>query len=189
VRRLNDLLEAIGLGNYMAYVVAQRLLAPDNPAADAISIQTGGPVAIRGTEGLVISYGRCCYPVPGDPIAGHMSSGKGFVVHIETCKNMAEIRRRSPNEIIPARWAADVEGEYVTALRIQVDRQKGVIAEIAATINEADAGIENIKVDERDAELSTVAVELSVRNRTHLARVMRRLRVLTNVHGISRIIE
>ena len=116
VRRLNDLLEAIGLGNYMAYVVAQRLLAPDNPAADAISIQTGGPVAIRGTEGLVISYGRCCYPVPGDPIAGHMSSGKGFVVHIETCKNMAEIRRRSPNEIIPARWAADVEGEYVTAL-------------------------------------------------------------------------
>ena len=77
-------------------------------------------------------------------------------MHIETCKNMAEIRRRSANEIIPARWAADVEGEYVTALRIQVDRQKGVIAEIAATINEADAGIENIKVDERDAELSTV---------------------------------
>ena len=82
-----------------------------------------------------------------------------------------------------------VIGEYVTALRIQVDRQKGVIAEIAATITAADAGIENIKVDERDAELSTVAVELSVRNRTHLARVMRRLRVLTNIHGITRIIE
>jgi GTP diphosphokinase / guanosine-3',5'-bis(diphosphate) 3'-diphosphatase len=189
VRRLNDLLEAIGLGNYMAYVVAQRLLAPDNPAAEAISIQSGGPVAIRGTEGLVISYGRCCYPVPGDPIAGHMSSGKGFVVHIETCKNMAEIRRRSPNEIIPARWSADVEGEYVTSLRIQIDRQKGVIAEIAATINDADAGIDNIKIDERNAELSTVSVDLYVRNRSHLARVMRRLRVVPNVHAISRVIK
>ncbi len=189
VRRLNDLLEAIGLGNYMAYVVAQRLLAPDNPAAEAITIATGGPVAIRGTEGLVISYGRCCYPVPGDPIAGHMSSGKGFVVHIETCKNMAEIRRRSPNEIIPARWSADVDGDYITALRIQIDRQKGVIAEVAATINDADAGIDNIKIDERSAELSTVSVELYVRNRSHLARVMRRLRVLTNVHAISRIIK
>jgi GTP diphosphokinase / guanosine-3',5'-bis(diphosphate) 3'-diphosphatase len=188
VRRLNDLLEAIGLGNYMAYVVAQRLLAPDDPTLRTVSVQQGGAVAIRGSEGLVISYARCCYPVPGDPIVGHMSPEKGFVVHIETCKNMAEIRRRNPNEIIPARWSSDVVGEYLAALRIHVDRQKGVIAELAAMVNEADAGIDNVKVDERNAELSTIVIEIYVRNRTHLAHVMRRLRSLNHVHSISRTI-
>ncbi len=189
VRRLNDLLEGIGLGNFMAYVVAQRLLSVDDPSAHVVPVQQGGAVAIRGSEGLVISYARCCYPVPGDPIVGHMSPGKGFVVHIETCKNMAELRRRSPTEIIPARWSTDVKGEYAATLRIQVDRQKGVIAEIAATANDADAGIDNIKVDERNAELSTVIVEVSVRNRTHLAQVMRRIRRLNHVHSLSRTIK
>jgi guanosine-3',5'-bis(diphosphate) 3'-pyrophosphohydrolase len=189
VRRLNDLLEAIGLGNYMAYVVAQRLIAPDDPSQRIVSVQQGGAVAIRGSEGLVIAYARCCYPVPGDPIVGHMSPEKGFVVHIETCKNMAELRRRSPNEIIPARWSADVTGEYVTALRINVARQKGVISELAATVSDADAGIDNIKVDERNAEISTILLEISVRNRTHLAQVMRRLRTLTHVHSITRTIK
>jgi GTP diphosphokinase / guanosine-3',5'-bis(diphosphate) 3'-diphosphatase len=187
VRRLNDLLEEIGLGNCMAYVVAQRLLAAGDPSHSAVPVDRGGPIAIRGGEGLVVSYGKCCGPVPGDPIVGHMSSGKGFVVHIETCRNMSELRRRTPNEIIPARWASNIQGEFNTALRIQVERQKGVIAEIATAITESDAGIENIKVDERSAEISTVVVELSVRNRTHLARLMRRLRVLTNVHSINRV--
>ena len=189
VRRLNDLLESIGLGNYMAYVVAQRLLAPDDPAQRVVSVQQGGAVAIRGSEGLVISYARCCHPVPGDPIVGHMSPEKGFVVHVETCNNMAELRRRSANEIIPARWSSDVTGDYVAALKIQVDRQKGVIAEIAAAVNEADAGIDNVKVDERNAELSTIVIEIYVHNRTHLARVMRRLRTLNHVHGITRTLK
>jgi GTP diphosphokinase / guanosine-3',5'-bis(diphosphate) 3'-diphosphatase len=188
VRRLNDLLQEIGLGNCMAYVVAQRLLAADDPNHSAVAVEGGGPVAIRGSEGLVISYGKCCGPVPGDPIVGHMSSGKGFVVHIETCRNMSELRRRTPNEIIPARWSSNIQGEFNTALRIQVERQKGVIAEIATTITDSDAGIENIKVDERNAELSTVIVELSVCNRIHLARLMRRLRVLANVHSITRMV-
>ena len=189
VRKLNDLLHEIGLGNRMAYVVAQRILATDSPDSQAVAVEGGGPVAIRGSEGLVITYGKCCYPVPGDPIVGHMSPGKGFVVHIETCRNMTEIRRRTPNEIIPARWSAATEGEFVTALRLQVQRRKGIIAELAAAVTEADAGIDNIKVDERNAELSTVVVEISVKNRVHLARVMRKLRVLPNVESISRIIK
>ncbi len=188
VRRLDDLLQEIGLGNCMAYVVAQRLLAADDPNHSAVAVERGGPVAIRGSEGLVISYGKCCGPVPGDPIVGHMSSGKGFVVHIETCRNMTEIRRRTPNEIIPARWSSNMQGEFMTTLRIQVERQKGVIAEIAAAITGGDAGIENIKVEERNAQLSTVIVELYVQSRTHLAGLVRRLRVLNNVHSINRMV-
>ena len=187
VRRLNDLLEAIGLGNCMAYVVAQRLLAEGDPDDGAVPIQRGGPIAIRGSEGMVISYGKCCYPVPGDPVVGYMSPGKGLVIHVETCKNMAEIRRKNPGEIIPTRWSEDTGGEYVTAVRIEAERQKGIIAELASMVTAVDAGIENIMVDERNAQLSSVVVELSVTDRTHLARVMKRLRVLPNVHSIHRI--
>ncbi len=187
VRKLDDLLEQIGMGNLMAYVVAQKLLAVDNPDYEAINVDQGGPVAIRGGEGLVVNYGQCCGPVPGDPIVGHMTPGKGFVVHIETCNNIAEIRRRHPNEIIPARWSDAATGEFDTLLRLQVETQKGVIAEIAANVTAVDAGIENIKVEEKSAQLSSVVAEVSVRDRTHLARLMRRLRRIRHVHGLSRV--
>ena len=188
VRKLDQLLEEIGIGNLMAYVVAQHLLSADNPDYQSLIVDKGGPVAIRGGEGLVVSYSKCCFPVHGDPIVGHMSPGKGFVIHIDSCNNAAEIRRRTPNEIIPCRWSARPEGEYVTALKLDVDRVKGIIAELASRLNAADAGIENIKVDERDAELSSVTIELLVRNRTHLARVMRELRNIPQVHRLTRYI-
>ena len=123
-------LAEIGLGNLMAYVVAQRLLAADNPDYEALDIERGGPVAIRGGEGLVISYARCCGPVPGDHVVGHMTPGKGFVVHIETCNNVQDVRRRNERDIIPARWAEHTEGEFETTLRIAVTRRKGDIRRV-----------------------------------------------------------
>jgi guanosine-3',5'-bis(diphosphate) 3'-pyrophosphohydrolase len=187
VRKLDDLLAEIGLGNLMAYVVAQRLLAADNPDYEAVNIEQGGPVAIRGSEGLVINYGRCCGPLPGDVIVGHMTPGKGFVVHIETCHNIEDVRRRAPNEIIPARWAASISGEFETKLALTVSRRKGVIAELAAAVTDADAGIDTINVDERNAELSSVALVLSVRDREHLDRVIQRLQTVSAVQSIERI--
>ncbi len=189
VKKLDELLMQIGMGNLMAYVVAQNLLAADNPDFEAIDVNQGGPVAIRGGEGLVVNYGHCCGPVPGDAIVGHMTPGKGFVVHIETCNNITEIRRRSAQEIIPARWSDNPKGEFDTLLRLQVETKKGVIAEIAATVAEVDAGIENIKVEEKSAKLSSVVCEVSVRDRTHLARLMRRLRRIAHVHGLSRVVH
>ena len=124
VKKLDELLMQIGMGNLMAYVVAQNLLAADNPDFEAIDVNQGGPVAIRGGEGLVVNYGHCCGPVPGDAIVGHMTPGKGFVVHIETCNNITEIRRRSAQEIIPARWSDNPKGEFDTLLRLQVETKK-----------------------------------------------------------------
>ncbi len=188
VRRLDEVLAAIGNGTLMSYAVAQRLLAEDDPDFEGVPVESGGPVAIRGGEGLVVNYGRCCGPVPGDAIVGHMTPGKGFVVHVETCPNMVEIRRRrGAKEIIPAHWAATRENEFLTTLRLQVNRQKGIIAELASTIAEVDAGVENIHVEERSAEVTTVIARLGVRDRTHLARAIRRLRNLPSVISISRL--
>jgi guanosine-3',5'-bis(diphosphate) 3'-pyrophosphohydrolase len=188
VRKLDELLAAIGNGELMAYVVAQQLLAAGDPSATGITVDSGGPVAIRGGEGLVINYGRCCGPIPGDAIVGHMTPGKGFVVHVETCPNMVEIRRRrGGRDIIPAHWAAATRTEFLTFLRVDVRRKKGMIASIAAAVSEADAGVEAINVEERNAEMTSISLDVSVRNRNHLARVMRRLRATGDVVAISRI--
>jgi guanosine-3',5'-bis(diphosphate) 3'-pyrophosphohydrolase len=188
VKRLDEMLAGIGNGQLMSYVVAQRLLEADNPDFQGVPVESGGPVAVRGGEGMVINYGRCCGPVPGDAIVGHMTPGKGFVVHIETCANMVEIRRRSgAREIIPAYWAPSEDSEFLSTLRIEVNRKKGIIAEIANTISLADAGVENIHVEERNAELTSVIVRLSVHDRTHLARVIRRIRNIPSTLSINRV--
>ena len=186
VRRLDDLLAEIGLGNRMAYVVAQRLLAADNADYEAVDIEKGGPVAIRGGEGLVIDYGRCCGPVPGDAVIGHMTPGRGLVVHVETCNNLEEVRRKNPDEMIPARWAEATTGEFDTMLLLTINRRKGAIAEVAASVNDCGAGINNIKVDERNAELSSVTLDLSVSDQPHLSRVMHRLQAITTVQSVRR---
>ncbi|MFL2527594.1 MAG: RelA/SpoT family protein [Candidatus Azotimanducaceae bacterium] len=186
VRKLNELLGAIGNGDLMAYVAAQKLLAADNPEYEAVTVEGGGPVAIRGGEGLIINYARCCGPVPGDPIMGHMTPGKGLVVHIESCPNINEFRRKASREIIPARWTVKTEGEFQTALRLNVSRRKGILAQIASEISDAEAGLEAINTEERNAEISTIDVALTVKNRSHLAKVMRRLRNEVAVININR---
>ncbi|MEQ9450292.1 MAG: RelA/SpoT family protein [Pseudomonadales bacterium] len=186
VRKLDELLTNIGNGSLMAYVAAQKLLAFDNPDYEAVTVEGGGPIAIRGGEGLVINYGRCCGPVPGDQIVGHMTPGKGFVVHIETCRNINETRRRAPAEIIPARWMTTTEGEFHTTLRVEVNRRKGILAEIASAVTAADAGVDNINVEERNAAASTMVLGITVNSRNHLARVMRKLRNISAVINLAR---
>ena len=186
VRKLDDLLAEIGIGNLMAYAVAQRLLAADNPDYEAVDIERGGPVAIRGGEGLVITYARCCGPVPGDHVVGHMTPGKGLVVHVETCNNIAELRRRNPREIIPSRWSSTIQGEFETTLDVGGNRRKGVVAELANAVNAVDGGINNITVDERTAELSRLRLEISVRDKEHLERVRQRLLSVPAVQSVDR---
>ncbi len=185
-RKLDDLLEKIGMGDLLAYMVAQKLLEADNPDYEAVDIDQGGPVAIRGGEGLVITYARCCGPVPGEPVAGHVTSGKGLVVHVETCPNVADLRRRTPRELIPVRWSDTTHGEFDTVLLLTVRRRKGVIAELASTANQVDAGISNLTVDEHSSELSSVRLALSVSDKDHLQRVERRLMAIPAVQNVLR---
>jgi len=177
-----DLLEDIGLGNRMAYVVARRLIANE----DQQTARAEGPLAIRGTEGLVLSYAKCCTPIPGDPIVGHLSAGKGMVVHLESCRNIGEIRN-NPEKCIQLSWAKDVVGEFNVELRIELEHQRGLIALLASSVNAADGNIEKISMDERDGRISVVQLVVSVHDRIHLARVIRKLRTLTGVIHIHRV--
>ncbi|MFJ2329458.1 RelA/SpoT family protein, partial [Pseudomonas sp. NPDC087690] len=177
---IEDLLEDIGLGNRMAYVVARRLLGEGEqlPSPE-------GPLAIRGTEGLVLSYAKCCTPIPGDPIVGHLSAGKGMVVHLDNCRNISEIRH-NPEKCIQLSWAKDVTGEFNVELRVELEHQRGLIELLASSVNAADGNIEKISMDERDGRISVVQLVVSVHDRVHLARVIKKLRALTGVIRITR---
>jgi guanosine-3',5'-bis(diphosphate) 3'-pyrophosphohydrolase len=181
VEVIEDLLEDIGLGNRMAYVVARRLLTSDAEQLPS----SEGPLAIRGTEGLVLSYAKCCTPIPGDPIVGHLSAGKGMVVHLDNCRNISEIRH-NPEKCIQLSWAKDVTGEFNVELRVELEHQRGLIALLASSVNAADGNIEKISMDERDGRISVVQLVVSVHDRVHLARVIRKLRTLTGVIRITR---
>ncbi|ARS51083.1 MULTISPECIES: bifunctional GTP diphosphokinase/guanosine-3',5'-bis pyrophosphate 3'-pyrophosphohydrolase [Ectopseudomonas] len=179
---IEDLLEDIGLGNRMAYVVARRLLAESGEALPS----SEGPLAIRGTEGLVLSYAKCCTPIPGDPIVGHLSAGKGMVVHLESCRNISEIRH-NPEKCIQLNWAKDVAGEFNVELRVELEHQRGLIALLASSVNAADGNIEKIGMDERDGRISVVQLVISVHDRVHLARVIKKLRAIKGVMRITRV--
>lgn len=185
---MDELLEEIGLGNRMAYMVAQRLTArsPAGDGKDEREPEEKGTIAIRGSEGMVMNYAKCCHPIPGDPIIGHISSGRGMVIHTDDCNNVAEIRD-NPEKCVAVSWDPDVEGEFSVELRVEIENERGLIASLATSITSTDANIEKISTVERDARFSIVNLSLNVRNRVHLARVMKRVRLIKSVIKVTRV--
>ena len=183
--QLDDLLEQIARGNRLPAITAQQLLGGLD-ADPAVAKEKVLPVAIRGTEGFMVNYGRCCHPIPGDPIEGYLSSEKGVVVHRERCKNLGEMREKS-ERLVALRWDERVEGEYSVELRIEVENRRGMIAVIATRINSMGVNIEKISTEDKDYQFTYVDMEMPVRNRVHLAHIMKRLRAINSVRKVTRI--
>ena len=177
-----ELLAEIGLGNRNASLVAKAMydISEDVTEFDF----SGKPLAIKGTEGMVVSFAKCCRPVPGDAIVGFMSSGKGIVVHQQNCPNITETS--SENRQLSVQWSDHVEGEYLAFLRVQVANQRGVLANLATTIANTSSNIEHVHLTEKDGRISTIEFVVTVKDRIHLARIMKKLRSLQVVNRIWR---
>jgi RelA/SpoT family (p)ppGpp synthetase len=188
LKSMEQLLEEIGLGNRMSYMIAQRLAANSDLTADEAQKKSdhAGSIDIHGSEGMVMNYAKCCHPIPGDPIVGHISSGRGMVIHTDDCNNISEIRD-NPEKCVQVRWDPDVEGEFSVELRVELENQRGIIATLATTITSTEANIEKISTVERDARFSIVNLSVNVRNRVHLAHVMKRVRLIKPVSKVTRV--
>ncbi|MFK0570296.1 bifunctional GTP diphosphokinase/guanosine-3',5'-bis pyrophosphate 3'-pyrophosphohydrolase [Endozoicomonas sp.] len=185
---LDELLEDIGLGNRMAYIVAKILVEPGSLPEHKSQLDLSNsekPLSIRGSEGMVISFGKCCYPIPGDPVVGHVSSGRGIVIHTDTCPNVSEIRH-NPEKILEVEWDKEVSGEFTVELSVELEHHRGMIASLATAITVVEGNIEKISMVEQDSRCSIVQLLLSVRDRLHLAKIIKRLRVIKGVHSIIR---
>ena len=187
---LDPLLEDIGLGNRVAQLVAARLLPEgmDGLKVEAKTVTSGNRgIAIRGTEGLVVGYARCCRPLPGDNIVGHLSAGRGIVIHRDTCNNILAELRENPDKCMSLRWAEKVDREFQSELRIELQNQRGMLAEIARQATDLDANIEGINLQEKGAHHGVMHINLIVRDRIHLARIIKRMRIIPGVEKIIRV--
>ncbi|MDE0746207.1 MAG: RelA/SpoT family protein [Porticoccaceae bacterium] len=179
-------LQQIGLGNRVPFAVANLLVPASKRKISDDKKNSNLPVVIDASEGLIVQYARCCHPIPGDPILGHMTPGKGLVIHLESCRNLKEIRL-NPEKCMPLVWSSVVKGEFAVELKVELTPERGFIAALASRMTEEDATIEHISVNEKDAFTTIVDVILTVRDRIHLADIMRRARSLKPVRRVYRV--
>jgi len=178
-----ELYEQLGLGTRLAPVVAQLLLQEVGNAAD----QPAKPstITIAGTEGLVVSYARCCHPIPGDEIMGYLSSGRGVVIHRNSCGNLQQFAKQ-PGKWLGVDWEPKIDRDFSAELRVEMLNRPGSLAEVALQIAEAGSNIEQVSVSEDDEDVAAMLFLILVRDRTHLARVLRRLRTMRIVKRVIR---
>ena len=177
-----SVLQQIGLGNRLP-LAAAKLLLPKQDFSE--SGEQPLPVVIDAAEGLLLQYARCCRPIPGDPIMGHLSTGKGLVVHVDNCHNLTDIRRNA-ERCMPLSWSTSVNAEFSVQLKVEATPERGFIATLASRITEQESTIEHISANDRDAYTTIIDLQLTVRDRRHLADILRRVRALTAVRRVAR---
>ena len=152
-----------------------------SPSISAVNL----PLFIEGTEEEVVSLARCCMPIPGDNVQGFLTSGKGVIVHRAGCHNVGSYRRR-PKEWVPVEWSSEYSGEYQANIAIELRNTPGSLARVATTLSQMNTNIENMRFETSGESLTRIVITLTVRDRKHMARVIRRLRNLPVVERIKR---
>ena len=182
----DKLLEQIALGNRMSLLVARRLVSGQEVIDGGIE-EKGSQIklTIRGTEGMVVNYAKCCRPIPGDAITGLFTPGKGIVVHRQGCRNLGEYNRQGTNWI-DIEWQAEMETEFSTEIQVTVGNRRGVLAIVASEISTFGSNIENVGSSDRDGLSSILTFVISVRDRVHLAKIMRHVYKLPSVVKVNR---
>jgi GTP pyrophosphokinase len=183
MKDVDELYEKIGLGERLAPLVARRLM-PVVSTEEGTAAQPA-PLAIAGTEGLLVSYARCCFPIPNDPIFAFLSSGRGIVIHRENCVNVEDYRKH-PEKWLPVTWQALPARLFSSEVRVEVANRTGVLAAVAAAISSTDTNIDRVSVEERDSDTSELVFELKVHDRKHLARIVRMIRRMPDVIRVIR---
>lgn len=184
------LMEQIGLGNQAAFIIAKRLVpdAPEPKKAGWFSrrVKKPGALPIKGTEGALVSFARCCFPIPGDNILGFTTAGRGIVIHRDTCPNVID-QRYSRDKWLDVQWDPESEhNEFNASIRVEVANKRGVLAIIATEISDMGSNIENVQLEERDGMTVAMNFHITVKDRKHLANIMRSIKRLKPVMRITR---
>jgi len=181
LRDADELFEKIGLGERLAALVARHL----QPAREGTSSASSGPLMIAGTEGLLVTYARCCFPIPNDPIMAYLSAGRGVMIHRQNCGNLAEYRKQ-PEKWLSVAWEGTEGRMFASEIQLDINNRVGVLAAVASAIAGTETNIDQVSLEERDGNSSSLRFQLQVRDRKHLARVMRTIRRMPDVQRVFR---
>ncbi len=177
-----ELFEQIGLGERLAPLTARFLLGTNEEGQSEPATTS---LVIAGTEGMVVTYARCCHPIPGDEVMGYLSSGRGIVIHRNNCGNLINFRKQ-PEKWISVGWEKEIGRDFSSQIQVDTINKPGVLAEVAATIADSNSNIEQVSVLGRHEDCSMLSFLLQVRDRTHLAQIMRNVRKMPNVIRVAR---
>jgi GTP pyrophosphokinase len=187
-----ELLSDIGLGKRIASMVGKKLallLTETGVKPDTVLISTEryaqsadervsqGVITLDGSEGLSVQYAPCCKPIPGDRIVGYLGRGEGLVVHADDCAIARRLRSRDAERFLEVEWADEPTRAFDTTVVVTVANGKGVLARVAAAIAAAEADITHLDMGDEPAQTATdIHFSVAVRDRYHLAQVLRSLK-------------
>ena len=184
---LEQLFEKLGLGDYTAQLIARRLVHSDLEQDQLDQeMQPLQPMAIRGTEGMAITLAKCCYPIPGDAIVGHINPGKGMTVHTENCKSVADFKK-NPDQLIILHWEPEVGKHFEAKISVAINSQSSVLASIIQSIANANGTIDDLYMQRTNKVDQIIILLLSVTNLKHLEKIMRRIDRLKDVSSVMRV--
>jgi len=181
----DDLLEEIGLGRRPSVLVARALVPSEEGGEPSGESKKMPPLVIRGTEGMVTRFSKCCRPIPGDPVIGVITSGRGMMIHTQNCRNIADEKYTAEN-CLEVQWEPGIDEDFPVGVNVEVSNRRGVLARVATVISDAHSNIEHVGIEEGDGLTNLLKFRLTVHDRKHLAHVIRRLRSVPSVIRISR---
>jgi GTP pyrophosphokinase len=191
-KSMDELYADIGIGKRMPALVARHIfgLIDDTGALPTTQPASGGeldPVTIYGSEGVSVQLAPCCLPIPGDSIIGQLRRDQGLVVHTADCTQAKRLRLKEPDRWIAVQWGTELNRRFDCRIRLLINNEKGILARVAAEIGESDANITYVGMDEDDEHMMTqLRFTIQVKDRVHLAHLIRNLRRVAGVNRVER---
>jgi GTP pyrophosphokinase len=192
-KSMEELYADIGIGKRMPQLVARHIFGlmdadpehkPSSLPAPSTEID---PVTIYGSEGVSVQLAPCCLPIPGDQIVGQLRRDQGLVVHTCDCLPAKRVRAKEPDRWIAVQWGEELNRRFDCRIRLLINNEKGILARVAAEIGESDANITYVGMDEDDEHLMTqLRFTIQVKDRVHLAQLIRNLRRVAGVNRVER---
>ncbi|MBN8442093.1 MAG: bifunctional (p)ppGpp synthetase/guanosine-3',5'-bis(diphosphate) 3'-pyrophosphohydrolase [Thauera sp.] len=189
VRYKKEVFADIGLGKRLPAIVARRLSQAQDMESgrpDVVKPKPAGAISIRGSEGIAVQLARCCNPIPGDPIIGMIRKGQGLEVHLHDCPTVSKLRG-DRGRWVDVEWEPGGERQFDVRIRVLTHNQRGVLAKVAGAISEEECNIQTVNMDNEQGDYTALNLTLQVRDRMHLARVMRGIRRIPEVVRIGRV--
>lgn len=179
----DDLLTNIGLGNALSIGIARRLTDEFTEDSELSPTHSKTKMPIKGTEGMLVNYGKCCRPIPGDSILAYLSPGKGLMVHQQGCRN---IKGHEPGALFPVKWDSDIDKEFIAKLRIEIVNHQGALALLTNVVAKCGSNVHTLNSGEKEAGLYIIDMEITCRDRIHLADIIRKIKVMVDVQRVIR---
>jgi guanosine-3',5'-bis(diphosphate) 3'-pyrophosphohydrolase len=187
---VDDFFAAIGYGAVSAQGVVTRLDVVDDaneqvlPQVAPPVPRTDGGVRVKGVGDLMIRFARCCHPIPGDPIVGYITRGRGVTIHLPTCPTV--INEREIGRLIEVEWEGGAQRTYPIAVRIEAYDRPGLLSEVTNAVAENKVNIAAANVRTNPDHTATIQATLQVASVAQLARVLSRIEQIKDVHLVQR---